>query len=806
MPFVHFNRDRALPDGSPQFFYLLNGNGDIIHQHPIRPNSHTYNSSMVQLTNGNYLMASGRGHLIEFNRKEKVKDYPHMDWDWGWIIGLLVDSKGGLWVSTTKGIRYFKSGSITQNGGQMILPGKFSLAVVEDFQGGIWVQLEGQTINRIAFPNYLLYRKENGMLPTNHLSSIGIKGSAILTGGNQKRIHSIQPETNTIDSIKAPSTNRHITNIFYDSLYDRTWLGYRGAFYFSDKHQWIKYQNNKLPKNLGKVTFYSNPYGTNKDSVSKIVTTGNRVFFMKDTSITFLSEKYPFTPSKAYLINDSLWILTSGGVYLQTDKKLIAMQQHAKEFGYFFLHMAYLNQQLWFSSITKGLFVFNGNEIKPIKHKGQTITHTYLTPVSDQEIWYISSNKIYAFANDTTPNHFTGTHFSTYPARPRFSLQSQVVHKQQSIFWLLVEEGILKTDIEDLRNETFKKPHLTIQGISINDVPTPKLNSHFDLHHTENHLKIDYLGINYSDQEVLYRYRINGEEWKTTEETSLQFLKLPPGTYHFEIQAQLSTNPWTESQFLTFNIAPPFWLTWWFISASILVTIALLYWAIAYRFRVIHQKKKLIIDRLTADQKAQRARMDPHFVFNVLTSLQYLIHNDQKEQATHFLKKLSSLMRNTLGQTDTDYISIANEIEFLKEFIELEQIRLEGKFEYTIQVDSTVDLKQTIPNFLIQPIVENAIHHGLKSKPGKGMLQLFFQLRNKQLVVTVEDNGIGIDQPGKNSRRQQKNRRSYGIQIIKDRLLLHNQTDDEQKVIRIKNLNTTQSHQTGTRVQLIVKL
>ena len=135
--------------------------------------------------------------------------------------------------------------------------------------------------------------------------------------------------------------------------------------------------------------------------------------------------------------------------------------------------------------------------------------------------------------------------------------------------------------------------------------------------------------------------------------------------------------------------------------------------------------------------------MNPHFVYNCLTSIQsYIFQNDQK--SLEYLTKFSRLMRKILESSQNQYMSIQDEIDMLTLYLKLESIRFRGKFDYNITVNERVDpFLFKIPSLLIQPFVENSLWHGIQNKEGKGRIQIAFDLSEKSIFCAIEDNGIG---------------------------------------------------------------
>lgn len=164
--------------------------------------------------------------------------------------------------------------------------------------------------------------------------------------------------------------------------------------------------------------------------------------------------------------------------------------------------------------------------------------------------------------------------------------------------------------------------------------------------------------------------------------------------------------------------------------------------------RLSAQKRKAAFARrlLETEQKALRAQMNPHFIFNVLNSIQYYAGLNDMAAVETYLNKFTRLIRAILEQSRSPFIPLTQELDMLRLYLELEQMRFENKFSYTIEVDPEIDMARVrIPGMLVQPIVENAIKHGIRHKKGEALVQVRFAPRGTTLVCTVSDNGIGRD-------------------------------------------------------------
>lgn len=179
--------------------------------------------------------------------------------------------------------------------------------------------------------------------------------------------------------------------------------------------------------------------------------------------------------------------------------------------------------------------------------------------------------------------------------------------------------------------------------------------------------------------------------------------------------------------------------------------------------------------KLSIERRLLQSQINPHFVFNALANIQSFILQNDTRNAVLYLAKFSKLMRQILEFTTKEFIPLKDEIDTLKNYIELQQLRLNNSFDYTI-IDQGIDTSISIPPMLIQPFVENAIEHGLKPLPvaKRGDLQLAFYLteNNTYISCTLTDNGVGIDfsMSNKMKNKLEHQHRSMGTAITKERL------------------------------------
>ena len=170
-----------------------------------------------------------------------------------------------------------------------------------------------------------------------------------------------------------------------------------------------------------------------------------------------------------------------------------------------------------------------------------------------------------------------------------------------------------------------------------------------------------------------------------------------------------------------------------------------------------------------------RREMNPHFIFNSLNSVNQFIAQNNELEANKYLSSYSKLMRNTMENSNKDFVPLSTEIDQLKEYLELEYMRFKDKFSYVITVDKSLDTDALmIPNMLIQPQLENAIWHGLRYKDSDGLLELIIKPNGKGLLIIIDDNGIGLQKSKDLKTKHQREHKSRGMTNTYERINLLN--------------------------------
>ena len=205
--------------------------------------------------------------------------------------------------------------------------------------------------------------------------------------------------------------------------------------------------------------------------------------------------------------------------------------------------------------------------------------------------------------------------------------------------------------------------------------------------------------------------------------------------------------------------------------------------------------------------QALRSQMNPHFIFNCLNAINRFILGHETEAASDYLTKFSRLMRMIMNHSRNAYITLADEIDILRLYLDMERLRFKDAFDYRIVIADELDIDDIrIPPLLVQPFVENAVCHGLMHKEERGSLTIHFSAVEDELICVVRDNGIGRKHAAQLKSKSVERHKSMGMQITAERMALLSGVDATRPFFEIEDLYDEQGDAAGTQVTLTVRI
>jgi two-component sensor histidine kinase len=541
-----------------------------------------------------------------------------------------------------------------------------------------------------------------------------------------------------------------------------------------------------------------------KNNTTIIAATSNALF---EYSLTDLSSKSIWLGRTTCVLcrNDSIYFGTLNGLYLLKPDKTV----------FYFGDTSVLlqnrivdlvegpNGTVWVATGSEGIIELKENRvIRHIKHDETPGNNISRCIALDKEFIWIGTDKGLYKIDGKNPASITK--YTASDGMPSDIINTILI--DGDTVYAGTPEGIVYFN----KNTRFPSPacDLKLLDIFINGKKTTDT-GRFLLNYGNNSIRFDYVAISFkSGGDIVYSYRIEGLDsaWKTTRQTTLELISLPPGKYSFQLFATNKFGVTSVVYSAQLSVQAPFWQTAWFIIVCILVSVLLTWLVLNRRIKSIRAKEAIrqqFEQRLAAlEQKALRAQMNPHFIFNCLNSIQEFIIDKDVLSANKYLSQFARLIRQTLDNSFQSQISIEDEINYLNTYLNLEQMRFRNRFNYTIQADkSMLPVQSMIPGMVIQPYVENAVRHGLPpNQDDRGQIDIHFSQSNAFIYCSIRDNGMGRKQTLAIKATKAGGHQSRGMALTQERIDLMNKHLDANIQITIIDHENREGIATGTEV------
>lgn len=309
--------------------------------------------------------------------------------------------------------------------------------------------------------------------------------------------------------------------------------------------------------------------------------------------------------------------------------------------------------------------------------------------------------------------------------------------------------------------------------ISVNQRDTI-LSPAYQLGYDQQNIEMQFAGVELNGHFKTLQYTLDkNENWINLDENTLT-LQLNSGTHTVQIRAvDVNGNISDKILKIEFDIATPFWNAIWFwaVIAIILQLIIIYLMNLRQKKRKGEKLAKEIagVQIASLEQQAFTSLMNPHFIFNALNSIQHYINVQDRQNANRYLSDFASLIRKNFEAAQKSFIPLEQEIENLKIYLRLEQMRFIERFSYQVKIDENLDTEDwMIPTMILQPLLENALLHGMMPSALEGELIIELKLEDKNLIIIITDNGIGIE--NSMALKEIGGHKSRGMEMIKKRI------------------------------------
>jgi ligand-binding sensor domain-containing protein len=728
-----------------------------------------------------------------------------------------LDAEKRLWICCKKGVALVDGNSCKFYGSSEGLSSELTTVICRDKEENLWVGTSDAGLNKMKPKTFRNYSKKDGLAadPT---------GCLLLLKNNSLLISNYCDGLNKIDQEKiGPFMKEHLGCIWAlmeDSEGD-LWVGtYSEGLSRYHSGKWIRYtMEDGLPSNA--------IFGLYQDQEGTLwIGTDNGVCIRKNDRFS------PFQKGKikgtvCHIMQDSqkrYWFCSSQGLGL-LENGLFRILTTSSGLSSNVVRSIYEDRDgvYWIATYGGGLNrIKNGKIVALNKLTGLIDDYTSCILEDQKGYLWISSNRGIYRVKRTELNSYADGH-SSFFSRSYFGLEEGLKNSEcnggfqpsgvktpEGKIWFPTIVGVVMADTKNIP-ETSYLPEVYIEKITADD-QTPEWKDSIcqigrDTRKTEFHFTAPFFG---GDHNLFFQYRLEGRDknWSNpTEARQAEYFDLQPGDYAFHIR--IYGQPGSAEKSILLTVPYPFWRTWTFYTLICLLTAAAVFGYTSHHTNTIkiRETEKTLINKNYAalELKALQGQMNPHFTFNCLNTIKYFIASDDKVSANKYLGKFSRLIRMFLQHSSSNFITLDAETEMLTLYIELEQLRLDHDFDFTLFVDPALDpSKVEIPGMLMQPFVENAIHHGLRNSEGKRSLKLNFRKELRNLILEVEDNGVGRKKAAELKSNSILNHISMGIRNTEERISTINYIKSTNISLQVTDLTNESGDASGTLITVSI--
>lgn len=753
----------------------------------------------VKISNGDILLHS-------FNFLIKIK--PDGKWSLrrtGYVIYEIKQLGANYFFATDKGL------VIEDLNGNMLetyFENEQIVSIAQDYEGGLWFSSTTKAVYYLNSSKVKHLTKNNVILDKKITALYPLADSSVLVGTNEDYIIRFKP----FERFREINMFMRPTYSFYQDSDSRIFVG--GPFTNSTFVEWHKVnvlrdgrdKYHRIPGMSNFVKKGKNLFVGLSDNIIEVDT-------QKDSAD--LVAKESFRVSRLLVDHNGQMIVGNiFGLWKFINGRLIRYDSTKPVLASRITDIVQDRKQvLYLGTRGKGLLVLQADTILNLNEDLGLISNNVRRIFIDEQVVWIATNKGISIVEFMS---FKPFRFKIRNINVQDGLLSNEVNdivKSQSQIIIATNNGVsyLDRDYFIRKQERALAFHLT--GIKLNGVEVD-VRVLKNLGFKRRNLLVTYEALKFNNPgKVNYRYRLSGSDstWFYTNDLQLQFNPVPYGKFELQIQAKTELEDWSNSSNLIsipLVCSAPFWATVWFWVTAFAFILLLLILAFRKRIQIIRKRQKEdeeLKNRIAeSEQLALKSQMNPHFIFNSLNSIQqYVIDRDIKG-ANSFISGFSKLMRQTLDFSSKEKITLPEEIAYLKNYLELERMRMESKFDFTITVDTVSPTTELfLPPLMLQPYVENALRHGVRYLRDKaGHIHLSFIERDEILECIIEDNGIGRDKAAKLKAVNPIEYQSRGMSLTAERVELLNRSADRSITIAVKDLRNENGEPCGTSVSV----
>lgn len=748
----------------------------------------------------NLIYACNNDGIYEYNKKNNnVKlVFPFKD---NQVFGITEDtSQNIIWVCTARGLLKFNAPITLNSHPETVFKNETVFSILKSSNHSFWLSTRAKGCFLTNFESKHINIQEK--IKSDRIIHVKSLKNIIYFFNEESSFYTLKNNSINKFQLSYPNEQKFAVINFASLIKDSFILihGTHDKVIIDSKSYDYKKSKSLTPiklKSSDDLLLFNDPQGTIVDNLNNKLLTGvslhRIVKFLHKSNIEILSG-YPINRDKdTFYFKSNKGLLKIFVIENKIAHQIIINNKDIED-------LTKLNNKWVACSKRNGIYIIEGKNIKNITDvSGLASNYTTQCNINGKYLW-ICTNK--GLSRIDTANYGYITNFTSYD----YLIDNEVndISFLKDTVYVATSKGLSYFN----KNSVFSNyaPSIFLEKVAINNRDTSLLEKYV-LPYTQNNFTFQFNSPGYrSANNNLYRFIVKkGNQIDTSYYKTgvFQLSSLTPGSYEFIVDVKNIDGVWSKTpKTVQIVIQNPFWKTWYFmLSVAFAAFIFIRFTIIGY---IKSNKQKQDYDRkmIESELKSLRLYMNPHFIFNSLTSLQSYILTNKTEKANEYISKFSKLIREVMSYSVKGEISLKNDIQLLNTYLELEKVRFGDTFDFEITCQENLETNQLlIPSLMIQPFVENAIKHGIIGLTTRiGHIKVHFMQRNNQLYCTVEDNGIGIDENKKTDGLYS----STGIKFTEERIrLLINKPNKE--VIKLEAIIENNQYM-GTRVEILVPI
>jgi len=670
-----------------------------------------------------------------------------------------------------------------------------AISFLHDHEDGIWIGTMNNGLYYMPRPNIMQYSIENEYWPNDYLKDILSTNDSLILATYAGQLGTLKDGILNLENKDKKGKGTFGKNIM-DLAH-----GEHGEAYAIFDYEVVKIDKGKTVPVKGHLRERIVSMSQSRYDGKLWLLSSKKVGVLKNDSINWLYDAPSTQVTNAHVDEvGTLRLLGFDGLWQLEGDGFVNLGAKHPEFSKAIAHILLHNGSLWVLGAA-GLFIYENGQLTNMEQKLGLLNNSVKWMVAlNNNIWLNTESGLKCI--DVEQRALKEV--ATIKGLTQTPLDFLGVHKQRLV--LARNDKLTLLGPDELTPDTLIPP-VFIEGIAINESDTALLPA-YELAHNQNLLEIQLGFVSFRNAEdVAFEFRLDGldEKWRASPGLQIRYNSLAPGEYRFRLRAlnASGTRAAGETTF-SFTISPPFWTRWWFISSALALAVFAV-WFISRRRLKIALRKQEVDKRITElESSALKAQMNPHFIFNVLSSVQAYILNNDADQANNYLGQFARLIRKTLHNSRSNMVSLANELEALEHYLRLEQMRFDQSFSFSVHCDKSISPDVLlIPPMLIQPYVENAVIHGMSNADNHGQIKITISKKGEQLICEVLDNGPGIDSSGN---KEKDNHESIGMMVTRQRLKLLAEGKMPRADVSVTSLSEGSKALTGTAVKITIPI